>query len=147
MAVVTDPANYRFGMMKSPPGPLMTLGSAAATGWPYGDEGSKPYSYLLQCNKTGCGMRQEIEWARELGIAERTLGGWRVVAAAWSIAIALVVLFATGQALASRHDPSPREGSLAGAVIPHHDPSFPGPDEMAASDWLERVRAEAYSGL
>jgi hypothetical protein len=92
-------------------------------------------------------MHEEIEWAREPGVAERSLGGWRAVAAAWSIAITLVVLFATGEALASWHDPSPREGSLAGVVIPHHDPSLPGPDEMAASDWLERVRAEAYSGL
>ena len=92
-------------------------------------------------------MQEKIEWARDLGIAERSLGGWRVVAAAWSVAITLVVLFATGEAVASWYDPSPRESSLAGAVIPHHDPGLPGPDEMAASEWLERVRAEAYSGL
>ena len=92
-------------------------------------------------------MQEEIKWARELCIAERSLSGWRAAASAWLVAITLVVLFATGEALASWHDPSPREGSLAGVVIPHHDPSLPGPDEMAASDWLERVRAEAYSGL
>jgi anti-sigma-K factor RskA len=92
-------------------------------------------------------MQEEIERARKLGIAERSLGGWRVVAAAWSVAVIFVVLFATGEALASRHGTSPHEGSLAGAVIPQHDPSVPGSNEMAASDWLERVRAEAYSGL
>lgn len=58
-----------------------------------------------------------------------------------------MVLFATGEALASQHNTSPRESSLAGAVIPRHNPSFPGLDEIAASDWLERVGAEAYSGL
>jgi hypothetical protein len=79
---------------------------------------------------------------------ERTegfIGGWRIVASAWLVAIIFVGLFATAEALASLRNASPRKDSLAGAVIPRHDPSFPGPDEVAASDLLERARAEAYS--
>jgi len=86
-------------------------------------------------------MPEEIEGA------ERSFGGWRVAASAWLVATTFVVLFAAADALASLHRPAPREANLAGAVIPRHDPSFPGPDEIAASDWLERVRVEAYSGL
>ena len=41
----------------------------------------------------------------------------------------------------------PRQVSLAGAIIPrHHSAGYPGPDEIAASDWQERARAGAYSG-
>jgi hypothetical protein len=90
-------------------------------------------------------MLGEIRQPPELEIAERSPDGWRVVAAAWLVAIIFVLLFATGEALASRHDTPSRERSLAGAVIPRHDPQ--GPDEIAASDWLGRVRAEAYPGL
>jgi hypothetical protein len=78
-------------------------------------------------------------------IGDASIGGWRVVASAWLAAVMFVVLLATVQALASRHAGSARNESLAGAVIPRHDPSVPGPDEVAASDWLERARAEAYS--
>jgi hypothetical protein len=92
-------------------------------------------------------MLEEIERAREMDLAERSLGGWSAVAAAWLVAIIFVLLFATGNALASRHHTAPRKSSLAGAVIPRHDVGFLGPDEIAASNWLERVRAEAYSGL
>ncbi len=92
-------------------------------------------------------MPEEIE-------SERGLrgGGWSIVAAAWLVAIVFVVLFAGVEALACRHGvsrPAARlapETSLAGAVIPRHDPGFVGPDEVAASDWQERTRAEAYSG-
>ncbi len=83
---------------------------------------------------------------KEIETPERFIGGWRMVASAWLVAIMFVVLFATVQALASRHSAPPREDSLAGAVIPRHDSGFPGPDEVAASDLLERARAEAYSG-
>jgi hypothetical protein len=74
--------------------------------------------------------------------SERWVGGWRAVAAAWVVVIALVALFAAAEALASRPDPAPR---LAGAEIPRHDPGFAGPDEVAASDWLEQAKVEAYS--
>ncbi len=73
-----------------------------------------------------------------------SFGGWRVVASAWLVAILIMVLFAGVQVLAHRHGMSPREASLACAIIPRHDPA--GPDEIAASDWQERARAEAYSG-
>lgn len=81
----------------------------------------------------------------EIERAERSFGGWRAVVSAWLVAIVFVVLFATAEALASLHSSSPREGSLAGSVIPWHELSVPGSDEVAASDWLERARAEAYS--
>ena len=47
-------------------------------------------------------MLEEIERAREPGIAERSAGGWRIVAAAWLVAIFLVLLFTAADALASR---------------------------------------------
>jgi hypothetical protein len=78
-------------------------------------------------------------------VSERCIGEWRIVASAWLVAIALVALFATADALASRPDPLPRIPRLAGAEIPRHDPGFPGPDEVAASDWLEKARIESYS--
>jgi hypothetical protein len=102
---------------------------------------------MLRCNKAGCaGLPEDIEGARELGIAERSAGDWRIVASAWLVAILFLVLFAAAAALASLRITSSHEASLAGAVIPRHDPSFPGPNEIAASDWLNRLRAEAYSG-
>jgi hypothetical protein len=82
---------------------------------------------------------------KEIERADSSFGGWRVVASAWLVAVVFVVLFATAEALASRHSSSPRAGSLAGAVIPRHELTVPGSDEVAASDWLERARAEAYS--
>ena len=91
-------------------------------------------------------MPEDIEGARELGIAKISVGDWRSVASAWLVAIVFVVLFAAADALASLRSTSSREASLAGAVIRRHDPSFPGRDDIAASDWLDRVRAEAYSG-
>ena len=90
-------------------------------------------------------MLEEIEVARELGTAERSFGGWRVVAAAWLVMMIFVALFATGEALACRHRAPSRESTLTGAVIPRHDSSLLGPDEVAASDWVQRVKAEAYS--
>jgi hypothetical protein len=81
----------------------------------------------------------------EIEAAERSFGGWRVVASAWLVAITFVLLFATAGAFASLHSNPSREANLAGAVIPRHDPSYPGTDEIAASDWLERAKAEAYS--
>jgi hypothetical protein len=80
----------------------------------------------------------------KIGSRRRSFGSWRVVASAWLVAILFVVLFAGVQVLAGRHSVSPREPTLAGAVIPRHDPA--SPEEIAASDWQERARAEAYSG-
>lgn len=95
-------------------------------------------------------MPEEIESVRGPSLAERVLGGWRVVASAWLMAIVIVVLFAGVQALASRHSPSPRQENLAGAVIPRHDP---GCDNAAATqacaptlEDFERAESQAYYG-
>ncbi len=85
-------------------------------------------------------MPEEIEGVK------RTSSGWRVVASAWLVAMVFGVLFAAVEALASLHSAPPGKASLAGAVIPQHDAGFIGPDDVAASDWLERAKAEAYSG-
>lgn len=88
------------------------------------------------CSATirGAGMPEYIEQEREPRFAERYLGGWRVIASAWAMAMVFVLLFAGVQALASRHTVSPRQQSLAGAVIPRHDPSCAGPGAVAASE-------------
>jgi len=102
--------------------------------------------FIAAQQKPGAGLPEDIEGARELGIAERSAGDWRIVASAWLIAILFGSLFTAAAALASLRSTSARQASLAGAVIPRHDPSFSGPHEIAASDWLNRLRAEAYSG-
>ena len=79
----------------------------------------------------------------DLPIAERSVR-WRIVVSAWFVAIVFVLLFAGVETLASQHA-APHPASLAGAIIPRHDPGFVGPDEVAASDWQQRARAEAYS--
>jgi hypothetical protein len=76
----------------------------------------------------------------------RSFGGWRIDVSAWLIVIALGVLLIGAHALASRTSIVPRHGSLAGAVIPRHDPGITGPDEVAASDWLERAKVDANTG-
>jgi hypothetical protein len=81
----------------------------------------------------GAAMPEYISEEREPGLAERCLGGWRVIASAWAMAIVFVLLFAGVQALASRHVPSPRQQSLAGVVIPRHDPSCAGSGDGTAS--------------
>jgi hypothetical protein len=92
---------------------------------------------------------------RELGFAQRYLGGWRVIASAWAVAIVVLLLFAGMQILPSRHVTVPRPESLVGAVIPRHDPSCAGTGEMTASanpncqflgDALARSEAEAPYG-
>ena len=87
---------------------------------------------LNAVQQRGCGD------ARKRPIFDRmnkTDGGWKVTAAAWLVSILFAGLLGATDALASRHHGRPRECALAGA------------DEIAASDWLERVRAEAYSGM
>lgn len=74
-----------------------------------------------------------LEQEREPPIAERSLGGWRVIASAWAIALVIVLLFAGAEALASKHVAAPRQQSLAGVVIPRHDPSCAGPGDVTAS--------------
>lgn len=97
-------------------------------------------------------MPEEIELERGPSLAERVLGGWRVVASAWLMAGVIVVLFAGVQALASHHGPSLHQQSLAGAVIPRHDPAC---DSAAAAgvetcaptlEDFERAESQVYYG-
>jgi hypothetical protein len=97
-------------------------------------------------------MPEDIEPRGGLRIAELSFGGWRVVTSAWLIAILFVVLFAGVEALASRHSVSPLEVSLAGAVIPRHDPNCSGSGASVASEAcqadraaIDRAEADAYS--
>jgi hypothetical protein len=76
---------------------------------------------------------------------DRCAEEWRTIVSAWVVAIALVGLFASAEAVAPRPVPSPPVSSLVGAEIPRHDAAILGPDEVAAADWLEKARAEAYS--
>jgi hypothetical protein len=80
----------------------------------------------------GAAMPEYMEQEREPRFVERYLG-WRVVASAWAMAVVLVLLFAGVQALASKHVIAPQQQSLAGVVIPRHDPSCAGPGDHLAS--------------
>lgn len=103
---------------------------------------SNPY-LLLRCSSVRVGMLGNDEFDH----MDKPGGDWKVTAAAWLVPILFATVLGAADALASRHHGPPRECELAGAVIPRHDPGIPGRDEIAASDWLERVRAEAYSGI
>lgn len=100
----------------------------------------------------GTAMPEEIELERGPGIAERFFGGWRVIASAWVMAILFVVLFAGVQALASYHRTASHPQSLAGAVIPRHDPNCAGPGAPASAAQncqsetadLERAETQGY---
>ncbi len=100
----------------------------------------------------GVGMPEDIERDPGLRIADRLLGGWRIVASAWLIAMVFVVLFAGVQAMASRHGISPHQATLAGAMIPRHDPSCAGLGQVATSpetcqtesSGIERAEASYY---
>jgi hypothetical protein len=94
----------------------------------------------------GAGMPEYFEQERDPGFAERYLGGWRVIASAWAMAIVFVLLFTGVQALASRHAPTPQRQSLVGAVIPRHDPSCAGPGDVTASATPNcRISSEALA--
>jgi hypothetical protein len=99
-------------------------------------------------------MPEYIEEESSRGFAERYLGGWRVIASAWLVAIVFVALFAGVQALASLHGTSPNQATLEGAVIPRHDPSCAGAADLTrpvppscATDLqngIERAEASYY---
>jgi hypothetical protein len=90
-------------------------------------------------------MMERFDRADEDGIGgPNQPGGWRTIISAWLVALIVAGVWVTGDALASLPCPTHHAGALAGIVIPRHDPSSPGPDEVAASDWLQRIRAEAY---
>ena len=108
----------------------------------------------LQQERWVYAMPEYIEEEGERGFAERYLGGWRVIASAWVVAIVFVALFAGVQALASLHRASPRQSVLAGAVIPRHDPSCAGAVELTKpsppsceldlQNGIERAEASYY---
>ena len=81
--------------------------------------------------------------ASDLEIAERSSGGWRLVASAWVVAIVFVVMFAGVEAFASRHSVTPHQASLSGVVIPRHDPTCTGSVDLSAvSKACQAARAE-----
>ena len=95
-------------------------------------------------------MPEFIEPQGEAELKQRFVGGWRVVAAAWALAMVVVLLFGGVQALASRHAMVPVQQQLAGAIIPRHDSSCgvaaSAPNCQVTGDFLERVQAEAEAG-
>jgi hypothetical protein len=94
-----------------------------------------------------------IEPESEAGFVGRYLGGWRVIASAWAMAVVIVLAFAGVGALASFYDASPSQQELAGAVIPRHDPNCASPvvspsapqDCLNEYQLLERAESESYS--
>ena len=99
-----------------------------------------PLIVVLRRNNTGSLMFN-------LDTTDKEADGWRALAAAWLLPVLFAALFGAANALASGHHDLARDCVLAGAAIPQHDASLPGPDEIKASDWLERVKVEAYSGM
>ena len=88
-------------------------------------------------------MPEEIGTGIEQRIAERAVGGWRIIASAWLIAIVFMVMFAGVQAFASRHGVSPHQASLSGVVIPRHDPTCTGSGDLSTvSEACQTARAE-----
>ena len=66
---------------------------------------------------------------------DRRVGGWRIVASAWALVLALLVVLAGTGALECLRNTSQPDRPPAGAVIPQHDPcsgsglrSVPGTD-------------------
>ncbi|HUC09659.1 MAG TPA: hypothetical protein VL985_04440 [Stellaceae bacterium] len=99
-------------------------------------------------------MPEYFEQESEPGFTQRYLGGWRVVASAWALAVMVVLGFGGVQALASRHE-TPMQQQLVGAVIPRHDPSCGGPGDLTPAapaschvmdDVLDRAEAAAEAG-
>jgi hypothetical protein len=99
-------------------------------------------------------MPEYFEQESESGLRQRYLGGWRVVAAAWALAVIVVLAFGGVQALASRHVTAPVQARMLGAVIPRHNLSCDAPGAAVASagncqvtgDFLERAEAETEAG-
>jgi hypothetical protein len=82
---------------------------------------------LLRRSNDGVGMLGDDQFDP----MDKAGGDWRVTTAAWLVPILFAGLFGAANALASRHHAAPRKCELAGAVIPHHDPSLPGPDRIS----------------
>jgi hypothetical protein len=66
--------------------------------------------------------------------AERSSEGWRIVAAAWAVAIILVMLVAAVSGLSSRPASSSHGADgYAGVTIPRHDPNCAGLEALSAT--------------
>jgi hypothetical protein len=106
-------------------------------------------SPTLQCNKKCAGtiMPEYFDHdSEQRSFVQRSLGGWRVVASAWAVAILVVLGFGGMQALASRHAMSMHDQQLVGAVIPRHDAScdlLPTADCHVVGSVLDNAEAEA----
>src|SRR5215831_16218637 len=70
---------------------------------------------------------------------DRRDGSWRVVASAWALVLALMVVLAGAVAMACLHDHAQPDHLLAGAVIPQHDPCV-GPGVASAPGRSEERR-------
>lgn len=87
-----------------------------------------PFAICCAATKLSRRDRRMVEGAFKAEAGRRPpSGNWRAVVSAWVVAILALLALAGYQALASRHDPSPHAQSLAGAVIPQHDPTCSGP--------------------
>ncbi|MGH7045454.1 MAG: hypothetical protein ACREE2_03580 [Stellaceae bacterium] len=78
-------------------------------------------------------MPEEFPNTGEPRFADRSFGGWRMIAGAWAVAIVALVLFAGAQAVASRPAASLSGYDYSGVMIPQHDASCAGPDAVTAS--------------
>ena len=67
---------------------------------------------------------------------DRRDGSWRVVASAWALVLALMVLLAGAGAMACLHGHGQPDHLLAGAVIPQHDPCV-GPGVASAPEGVD----------
>jgi hypothetical protein len=56
-------------------------------------------------------------------VSDRLSAGWCGVASAWALVLLLALLFAGTQAVASRRITAASQATLAGAVIPRHNPA------------------------
>ncbi len=108
---------------------------------------------MLHCSKTGADMTELNERGREPQESDSTIGNWRVIVSAWAVALLFIILFAGVQAVASLHGVSPEQASLAGAIVPQHDPACAGPGfpdasadgQCRPSSLLDRAQADAYA--
>jgi hypothetical protein len=89
----------------------------------------------------------DLRGADESFRPEGSADGWRVVAAAWAVAILLVMLVAAVSGLNSRPASAARAASdYAGVVIPRHDSNCAGLDAPGAAA-ASACPADVQSGI
>lgn len=83
---------------------------------------------MLHRNNVGNHMVELADRRHERDRIDRRFGSVRAIASAWAVAaLLLVLLFGGAAALASWRGQSPHPASLAGAVVPRHDPACARP--------------------